>query len=262
MMRLLVVAFFLLGTTSAACAQNSVPASTDTNQNAAVDFAKTSAANPGSSLIVGASSVTPPAFGNFINSSSFLEAGAPLTLNAPAASAFPASSSTADPALAPTPVPRYLHGERDDFRWQLGVGIALVRLRTPVFLATAIGVNTTLSYFTNDWFGLEASLTGAFAPEINDREHVKYLGYGGGPRIVWRQKRWEPFAHAIFGGTHVLPQTALGSQNGFEIEAGGGTDYRFNPRLSARAEVDWLRTFLYGGSQNSAQAVLGLVAHF
>ena len=47
-----------------------------------------------------------------------------------------------------------------------------------------------------------------FAPQIFDREHVKLLVYGAGPKIAWREKKWEPWAHLIVGGSHEQPQTA------------------------------------------------------
>ena len=44
--------------------------------------------------------------------------------------------------------------------------------------------------------------------------------------------------------------------------AGGGVDYRIFPHLSARVEVDWLRTHLFAQWQNNAQANADIVLHF
>ena len=66
----------------------------------------------------------------------------------------------------------------------------------------------------------------------------------------------------LVGGVHVIPQTALGGQNGFELLAGGGADYAFNPRLSARVGADYLRTNMFGQSQNNLQGNLDVVVHF
>src|SRR5216684_3632094 len=151
---------------------------------------------------------------------------------------------------------------RDDFRWQLALGVALVRFRSPFYYATAVGVNTSLTYFTNEWFAVEGSLTTAFAPTINVNEHVKYAGYGAGPKIAGRGKKWEPWAHAIVGGLHIVPKTAGNSKNGFELQIGGGVDYRIFPHLSARVEVDWLRTHVFGAWENSGQANADIVLHF
>src|SRR5258706_12071796 len=49
-------------------------------------------------------------------------------------------------------------------------------------------------------------------------EHVKIGTYGGGPKIAWRQKQWEPWMHGIFGGARVQPQVAGQSRNSYSIK--------------------------------------------
>jgi hypothetical protein len=178
----------------------------------------------------------------------------------PAAEALPAKA--APEPLPAAPRPRFVFGSRDDFRWQLALGVALVRFRSPFYYATAVGVNTSLTYFTNEWFAVEGSLTTAFAPRIYVNEHVKYAGYGAGPKIAWRGKKWEPWAHAIVGGLHIVPKTANNSESGFELQIGGGADYRIFPHLSARVELDWLKTHVFGAWENSGQANADIVFHF
>jgi len=39
-------------------------------------------------------------------------------------------------------------------------------------------------------------------------------------------------------------------------------DYRFYPHLSLRAEVDWIKTRVFGEWGDSAQANLDIVLHF
>ena len=63
-------------------------------------------------------------------------------------------------------------------------------------------------------------------------------------------------------GVHVLPQTAGFGKNGLGLQVGGGVDYRIYPHLSARAELDWVGTHLFGAWQNSAQANVDIVLHF
>jgi opacity protein-like surface antigen len=171
-------------------------------------------------------------------------------------------SPAPDASPSPSPDPKFVYGGRDDFRWQLAIGADWIRFRSSIFNASAVGINTSVTYFTNEWFGIEGSASTGFAPEIYDREHVKLLVYGGGPKIAWREKKWEPWAHAIFGGSHEQPQTAGHSKNSYAIEAGGGADYRFNPRLSGRLEGDWVRTGFFGQSQNNFQLMGGVVFHF
>ena len=119
-------------------------------------------------------------------------------------------SSDASPAPAPAPAPTFLYGGRDDYRWQLGIGVDWMRFRSSIFNASAVGVDSSVTYFLNNWFGVEGNVVTAFAPQIFDREHVKLLVYGAGPKIAWRENKWEPWMHAIVGGAHEQPQTTAG----------------------------------------------------
>ena len=143
----------------------------------------------------------------------------------------------------------------------MAIGADWLRFRSSIFNASGVGIASSLTYFTNDWFGVEGDVTTAFAPQIFDREHVKLLVYGGGPKIAWREHQWEPWAHIIVGGAHEMPQTANNSKNAFAVVLGGGADYRFNPRLSGRLEGDWVRTTFFSQSQNNFELMGGIVFH-
>ena len=170
-------------------------------------------------------------------------------------------AAPAEPAAA-TPRPKFVFGARDDYRWQLGVGVEFFRFQSSRIDASLVGLNTTLTYFTNDWFALEGNLVTGFAPQIYDREHVKYFGGGGGVRIGSRRERWEPWGHVLVGGGHLQPQTAGASKNAFMVQAGGGVDYRVNARLSLRAEGDYVFNNFFSEHQNNFQGVAGVVFHF
>jgi opacity protein-like surface antigen len=245
MKRQLVVLSLMLGAACAASAQEVVPDSQPANRNVAAIF-----------------SAAPVASSNLFQPDASI-ALFPSTSFAPAAAfAAPLATAAPDPSPSPAPDPKFLYGGRDDFRWQLAIGFDWLRFRSSIFNASAVGVKSSVTYFLNDWFGVEGNVSGTFAPEILDREHVKVLVYGGGPKIAWREKRWEPWAHAIFGGSHEQPQTAGNSKNAFAIELGGGADYRFNPRLSGRLEADWVRTTYFSQSQNNFELTAGVVFHF
>lgn len=186
---------------------------------------------------------------------------ASMTSGPPLNTALLAEPASADPA-SPSPNPRFVYGGREDYRWQLGLSFAFVRFNSSAFNANAIGVKTSVAYFLNEWLGVEGNVTGAFSPSTIGGNHVKVLIYGGGPKIAWRQKRWEPWLHGIFGGAHEQPQTAAGSRNSYAIEAGGGADYRWNPHLSFRAEGNYIRTGFFGQSQNNFELAGGAVLHF
>jgi hypothetical protein len=173
----------------------------------------------------------------------------------------PGAAAEPAEAMPASPEPKFVFGSRDDFRWQLALGVALVRFRSSQFYATGVGTNTSVSYFTNEWFAFEGNANTSFAPTLY-HSNVKYVSYGGGPKIAMRSRKWEPWAHFIAGGMHILPQTAGHSQNGVALQVGGGVDYRIYPHLSARAEADWVRIHVFGQWGNSAQANVDIVLHF
>jgi len=176
--------------------------------------------------------------------------------------AIPAASAVAAEPAAAAPQPKFVFGARDDYRWQLGVGVEYFRFESSRIYASLVGLNTTVTYFTNDWFAVEGNLVTGFAPEIYDREHVKYFGGGGGIRIGSRRARWEPWGHALVGGGHLQPQTADASRTALMVQAGGGVDFRMNSRLSLRAEGDYVFNTFFSQHQNDFEAVAGVVFHF
>jgi hypothetical protein len=251
MKRLFASVFLLLGSVGFARAQASAPTLNIDRGNVAQDFSATSAAKATllSNLSAADTFSVPPAKpANMI--------AAPVV-----ATALALPLDNAEPA-SPSPQPRFLYGGRDDYRWQLGIAASWLRFRSSVFNASAVGVNTSMVYFTNDWFGIEGSVTAVFAPTIFANEHVKIATYGAGPKIARRQKQWEPWLHAIFGGAHEQPQVVGQSRNSYAIKAGGGADYRWNPRISFRLEGDYVRTGFFSQSQNDFQIAGGIVFHF
>ena len=249
-MKRLLVSALLLGTVGVARAQVNAPTLNIDRGNVAQDFSATSAVKATLlSDLAAADTLSPPA-------------KPAITFAAPVvATALALPLENAEPA-SPSPQPKFLYGGRDDYRWQLGIGATWVRFRSSVFNASAVGINTSVVYFTNDWFGIEGDITAAFAPTIFVNEHVKIGTYGGGPKIAWRQKQWEPWLHGIFGGARVQPQVAGQSRNSYSLKAGGGADYRWNPRISFRLEADYVRTGFFKQSQNNFQLAGGIVFHF
>lgn len=241
-----VCALLLLGSGSVAQAQVAPAKLIFDTDNAAPDFSATSAAK---ATLPDLLAVT----------DSLTLAG--VSWAPPLNTALLAEPASADPAT-PSPKPRFVYGGRDDYRWQLGLSLTFVRFNSSQFNATAIGEKTSVAYFLNEWLGAEGNVTAAFSPTTIGANHVKVLIYGGGPKVAWRQNRWEPWLHGIFGGAHEQPQTAAGSRNSYAIEAGGGADYRWNPHLSFRAEGNYVRTGFFHQSQNSFELAGGAVLHF
>jgi len=173
-----------------------------------------------------------------------------------------AATAEGEAPATPPAKPRFVFGDRDDYRWQLGMGVEIFRFLSSRFDATMVGTNTMLTYFTNGWFAFEGNLVTGFAPEIYQSEHVKLFGGGGGIRVGSRRARWEPWGHVLVGGAHLQPQTANASKTALMVQTGGGVDYRVHARLSIRLEGDWVYTRFFSQSQNSFQGVAGVVLHF
>jgi hypothetical protein len=247
-MKRLLLAALLLGSGGAARAQMSAPTLEIDWGNAAQDFSATSAAK--------ATLLSDLAAADTFSTSARNPRAAPDV-----ATALALPLDNADPA-SPSPQPKFLYGGRGDYRWELGLGASLLRFQSSVFNASAVGINTSVVYFTNEWFGIEGNVSAVYAPTIFVNEHVKIATYGAGPKITWRQKQWEPWLHGIFGGAHEQPQTAGSSRNSYVIKVGGGADYRWNPRISFRLEGDYVRTGFFNQSQNNFQLAGGFVFHF
>jgi Outer membrane protein beta-barrel domain len=194
--------------------------------------------------------------GNLVPSLAVPAATLPVTGLSPAPSA----------ALPEAPrAPQY--GSSGDFgyRWDLAVGYEYVHFESKPFSANLSGIHTSIAYSLNEWFALEGSLVSAFGGDVfQDGEMSKYVLFTGGGRIFWNRQphRLSPWAHILAGMTHMNPQIANSSKISFALQAGGGIDWYFNPRLSFRGEADFVHTQLYSDSQNNYQAGVGLVLHF
>lgn len=169
--------------------------------------------------------------------------------------------ANAIPSPTPKPKPRPYYYENPN-KWQLGITFALVRFRSSVYYASAPGLNTSLAYWLREWIAIEGSVTSAFAPPVFENEHFRYLSYGAGPKFSFGHGRLEPWAHALVGGVHLIPQTASGGQNGAEFTIGGGVDYVLNNVISSKAGVDYLGTHMFGEWQSSVQILAGFSFRF
>ena len=250
-MKRILVSALLLGSVGVARGQVNAPTEVIDKGNVAQDFAGTSAAK---ATLLDALAAT-----DTFSSPTAKPASTSATRVVTTALALPLEN--AEPA-SPSPKPKFLYGGRDDYRWQLSLGFTWFRFQSSIFKASAVGINTSVVYFLNDWFGVEGNVTAAFAPTIFAKEHVKLATYGVGPKIAVRAKQWEPWAHAILGGAHEQPQTAGNSRSSYSIKAGGGADYRWTPRISFRLEGDYVRTGFFKQSQNDFQLAGGIVFHF
>jgi hypothetical protein len=163
---------------------------------------------------------------------------------------------------AGAPASRVIHRGNENDKWQLGLGFTYLKFRSSAIHANMFGLNASVTYFTNDWFGVEGNITAAAGEKIFVDDRTKYAGFTGGPKIVIRRRRWEPWAHALLGMAHVNPQLAGASKNGLAMQLGGGADYPAWRQISVHFEGDWVVTRLYSQTQNNFQLVTGLFLHF
>jgi hypothetical protein len=256
MKRQLVSAILFAALACAAKATDTTPGPVSQNLNVAAPFSATSA-----SRVPLIKATTPPETPQFSELSADLSSAPSSTFDT--ALALPMESApAAESKPSPKPSPRFIFSDRDDYRWQVSVGLSFERFRSSIYSASGVGTASSISYYLNDWLAGEFNVNTFFAGTVFNGERVKLVNYGGGPKISWRQPRWEPWMHALFGGTHALPQVAGHSQNGLSMQFGGGADYRLLPRLSFRLELDYVRTRLFGDWQNNGQAAAGVVFHF
>src|SRR5256885_14928663 len=105
-------------------------------------------------------------------------------------------------APAPTPAPTPPFGHYEGYRFQLGVGYSYFRFRSAPFNSNMSGLQTSLSYFLNDWFAVEGNTIAAFGSSVFSNERSKALLFTGGARIAWRDSTppVEPWVPGLIRG--------------------------------------------------------------
>jgi hypothetical protein len=173
--------------------------------------------------------------------------------------ALSAKPEAPSPSSAPTPESAGWEDVRGSM--ELTLGYIFVRFNSTPFSASMSGVNASFTYFTSNWLAAEGETSAAFGSQSSSSFLAKYIFYGGGVKVAAPEKRIRPWAHALLGGIHLLPQTAF-STNGVAIELGGGADLRLKSGLLLRVKADYLRSQVYAGGQNSFQLATGIVYRF
>ncbi|HEY7617937.1 MAG TPA: outer membrane beta-barrel protein [Terriglobales bacterium] len=85
-----------------------------------------------------------------------------------------------------------------------------------------------------------------------------------GPRVSVSVGRIRPFAHAMFGVSHVNLDSSFvnGSDTSFSSALGGGIDYNLVPAIAWRVQMDNLQTRFFSDTQNNFRLSTGIVFHF
>jgi opacity protein-like surface antigen len=167
-------------------------------------------------------------------------------------------------AAPAAPLPPSSFGHYEGYRFQLYEGYSYFRFRSTPFNANLNGLQSSLSYYLNDWFAVEGNTVAAFGTRVLGADRSKSLLFTGGARVAWRdsKRKLEPWMHGLVGGLHIIPQTAAGGKTGFAFQGGGGVDYKLSGRASVRVGGDYVRSQLYSQAQNSFQIGGGLVFNF
>jgi hypothetical protein len=125
------------------------------------------------------------------------------------------------------------------------------------------GLDFGLNYFPGaNWIGIE----GQFAAQFGSLLHQgsKFAMALGGARARWAAPRGvEVWGHALVGYTKFIPQTALGGQNAFAFEVGGGVDLgSHRNRFRIRVGGDLVGTRYFSTYQYSPRISVGLVYNY
>jgi opacity protein-like surface antigen len=134
------------------------------------------------------------------------------------------------------------------------------------------GFAASITGNVNNYLGLVAEIGGQY-PHLEDngiRESISAPSLLFGPRFsLRRHKRLTPFAHALFGVSHIrseateLGQTFIFSDTSFAVAIGGGLDVRVSDNIAIRVvQVDYLRTHFFNQTQNKGRVVAGVVFRF
>jgi hypothetical protein len=100
-------------------------------------------------------------------------------------------------------------------------------------------------------------------PAIPNSRAKEYTALGG-PQISKHYGNLRPFVHLLGGATRVSVTTPgfFDSSTNWTVAGGGGVDYKWRGPFSLRVSADYLRTNLFGLTQNMVRASTGLVVSF
>ena len=130
------------------------------------------------------------------------------------------------------------------------------------------GWNASAAFNLGRHFGLVADFGGHYSnlETPGERERIRTHSYLFGPRLSARTRRATPFAHALFGVSHIATRAETPGQTfrftdaTFGVALGGGLDITLSRRLALRAvQADYLRTRFFGETQHKGRLVFGLV---
>jgi hypothetical protein len=126
------------------------------------------------------------------------------------------------------------------------------------------------------WIGIVADLSGHYGsaqfptacpPRIGPcifTADAKMYSFVFGPRVSVSVGKITPFAHALFGASHITGSVSgfSDSDTSFASAYGGGLDYHLIPLVNWRFQADVLHTRFFSDTQNNVRLSTGIVLHF
>jgi opacity protein-like surface antigen len=103
------------------------------------------------------------------------------------------------------------------------------------------GWNVSATGNLNRWVGFTADLSG-YSQSDGIGDSANAVNFLFGPTVSLRLHRFTPFAHFLFGDSHVSPSgtSLLTSTNSFAFAVGGGLDYAVVKHIALRFQIDEL----------------------
>lgn len=135
------------------------------------------------------------------------------------------------------------------------------------------GWNGALTVNVNEWLGITADFAGHYTsqnvtlaglPAVGSSAHLHTFTFG--PTVAYRNDdRYTPFAHFLFGGSHLSEKVNLvdvqasASDTGFAVLFGGGVDIPTGEHWSVRPQADFLGSHFSGGWSKGFRLSAGVV---
>ena len=101
-------------------------------------------------------------------------------------------------------------------------------------------------------------------PAIPDLARQRVHTSWAAPKYPTFRGNFRPFVHVLGGATRVTVSTPgfFDRSTNWTIAGGGGVDYKWRGPFAFRVQADYLRTNLFGLTQNMIRASTGLVLRF
>jgi len=116
------------------------------------------------------------------------------------------------------------------------------------------GFNVSLQENSASWWGGIIDVSGSYRPVQSTT--LAFYTFAGGPQFTYRRSgRLQPFTRIMFGGAHVtgllLFTPTVNTSTAFALISGGGIDYSWKKFMAFRATGDYVRSYLFEGTQEN-----------